>query len=75
MLPVSATVPPLSLSNKAMSDGQHQLSNLAFHCDILIIGIFHLPISILALQRPFEAKLPSLQQQTLFLPGELSHIF
>jgi len=59
-LPMSVAVPPLGLSNKATSDSQHQLSNLAFHWDILVIGILQLPISISALRRPFEAKLPSL---------------
>jgi len=59
-LPVSATVPPLGLSNKATSDGQAP----SFEPDSPAIFSLTFPspsVSISASRRPFEAELASVK--------------
>jgi elongator complex protein 2 len=54
---MSASVPPLGLSNKATSDSEHhqRFTAIIHHCHFLV-----LPASTSAVRRPFEAELASI---------------
>lgn len=57
---MSASVPPLGLSNKATSDSEYQRPNQRITVNIHHQHFLVLPASTSAVRRPFEAELASI---------------